>query len=341
MWRNQQKGFFFSSFASICSTAPNQPTNQPTNQLQSSLPGLSKGRLLPNDHYELQSRRPGAPDQEPEIICTICEASNKRCVRLHHIFWPACVVCAYFVRSNSLVQLQQGDTTRRSILYLDRHDNQNAAEGGIISLCSLACSLASSASTCYAFGGSARSLTRLSHIHALMCAMQCASAYTRPPTHTHTHTHTLSSLWKSAFICYRGLENFKDLIADFCFASTERETPCQMAPEAETSTVTLRVRGYLKWDKQAAERGCDGFFFIHYLLRRGEKQGICWRVGGSFAANILHLLFKRELQGRANPRVATQSKQTHFTSRALEAPPPLQFVTLKRKKTLVVLFLFL
>ena len=255
------EGIFFSSFASICSTAPNQPTNQPTNQLQSSLPGLSKGRLLPNDHYELQSRRPGAPDQEPEIICTICEASNKRCVRLHHIFWPASVVCAYFVRSNSLVRLQQGDTTRRSILYLDRHDNQNAAEGGIISLCSLACSLASSASTCYAFGGSARSLTRLSHIHALMCAMQCASAYTRPPTHTHTHTHTLSSLWKSAFICYRGLENFKDLIADFCFASTERETPCQMAPEAETSTVTLRVRGYLKWDKQAAERGCDGFFF--------------------------------------------------------------------------------
>ena len=211
MWRNQQKGFFFSSFASICSTAPNQPTNQPTDQLQSSLPGLSKGRLLPNDHYELQSRRPGAPDQEPEIICTICEASNKRCVRLHHIFWPASVVCAYFVRSNSLVRLQQGDTTRRSILYLDRHDNQNAAEGGIISLCSLACSLASSASTCYAFGGSARSLTRLSHIHALMCAMQCASAYTRPPTHTHTHAlvfvkerlHLLSRAWKlQRFNCW-------------------------------------------------------------------------------------------------------------------------------------------
>lgn len=61
----------------ICSAALNQPS-----AIVPEPPGLSKGLLLPNDRYELQSRRLRAPYQEPEIIWTICEANNNSMLHL-------------------------------------------------------------------------------------------------------------------------------------------------------------------------------------------------------------------------------------------------------------------
>lgn len=49
----------------ICSAALNQPRG-----IFPEPPGLSKGLLLPNYHCEVQSRQPGASNQEPEIIST-------------------------------------------------------------------------------------------------------------------------------------------------------------------------------------------------------------------------------------------------------------------------------
>lgn len=87
--------------------------------------------------YELQSRRPGAPNQVPEIICTIYEANNNS-ILCHITYSGLSVGLCFILGSKSLGRLQLGDTKSTTILYLDRHDNQNAVDGGIISLCLLA-----------------------------------------------------------------------------------------------------------------------------------------------------------------------------------------------------------
>lgn len=102
----------------ICSAALNQPS-----AIFPEPPGLSKGLLLPNDRYELQSRQPGAPYQEPEIICTICEINNNTTFCYITLF--GLFVCCLW-RSHSLERSHPGDTTIWTTLYLDRHDNQNA-----------------------------------------------------------------------------------------------------------------------------------------------------------------------------------------------------------------------
>lgn len=138
------------------SRAPNQPC-----AIFPKPPGLSKSLLLPNDHYELQCRWTEAPYQDLKIGSTTYEANNN-CRFCYIKYFGLCVsaVCGFvyyyhYYRSNRLGRWQLGDTTSRAILYLDHHDNQNAAYRGIISLCSLTRLLAlhttSSASTCYAF----------------------------------------------------------------------------------------------------------------------------------------------------------------------------------------------
>lgn len=102
-------------------------------------PGLSEGLLPPNDH---SPDEPGAAPQGagsnlrdlPKLACLVT-------TRLLCCMW-------IILRSRSLAGLQPGDTASRGALCWDRHDNRNAADGGIISSCLLA---HSASPTCYAF----------------------------------------------------------------------------------------------------------------------------------------------------------------------------------------------
>lgn len=56
----------------ICSAALNKPSGSFPQPRE-----LSKGLLLPNDHYALQSMQPAlALHHRTNVICTICEANN-------------------------------------------------------------------------------------------------------------------------------------------------------------------------------------------------------------------------------------------------------------------------
>ncbi len=109
-----------------------------------------------------------------------------------HISACTGAVCAfvYYVkskkRSNCCGRLQLGDATIRTTLYLDRHGNQNAADGGIISLCSLALHTTSSASTCYAFRCSqcGASTPHKSNAHTCTHVCNAMCQCVRPQTHT-------------------------------------------------------------------------------------------------------------------------------------------------------------
>ena len=175
-----------------------EPTNQPTNQLQSSLRNLLDCQkavcclmTIMNSSPGDSGSRPGARNNlrdlwsQQQTPCSVTSQNFGLCV---------CGLCIFLWGQTALFGCNEGtphvevyyiwiamttEMLRRVVLLVYAH--------------SLSHSLTSSASTCYAFGGSARSLTHLSHIHALMCAMQCASAYAHPHTHTHTHTHTHSS----------------------------------------------------------------------------------------------------------------------------------------------------
>lgn len=73
----------------ICSAALNQRS-----AIFPKPPGLSKGLLLPNDRYKLQSKRPEAPYQDPGIICTFFVKPTKtRCFVTSHIL--ACMHAVY------------------------------------------------------------------------------------------------------------------------------------------------------------------------------------------------------------------------------------------------------
>lgn len=74
----------------------------------------------------------------PNIISTIYGVNNNSIVTSSILAGAPLVLC-FILRSKSLGRLQLGRHQKYiAILYLDRHDNQNAAIGGIISLCLLA-----------------------------------------------------------------------------------------------------------------------------------------------------------------------------------------------------------
>lgn len=100
----------------ICSAALNQPRG-----IFPKPPGLSKGLLLPNDRYELQCRQAGAPYQIPEIICTVCEASNNSMfcyITYFGLYALLFVALCVSLRSQCSGRLQLGDTKIRPTLYL-------------------------------------------------------------------------------------------------------------------------------------------------------------------------------------------------------------------------------